>query len=407
MFEQLLSRFAGARICALAILISTTAVAANEVQTTAATQRDLPAIQSQRTAVRAQAAGAQAAVRASRVATSGSGAPPAEYFANVFRAYPASCVNSPMPLGAYTSDSHRFQATVNLIGDPYNGSAAEANYTEPVTITLWRVVCSNGFDSSNNIVYQSAVLLEFDRSASEGSTPYPTTPGISVAQNGNALNVRYADDPNTFFSAVYPVTPLFNSDVYVLENFFDSQTTQFNYNQAFTLTIDNFNLDDSNRITTWSVPAYNHANYADSALALPISGYMTSNWFDPNHGGEGILTQIFDNNDGATRTFTAAWYTFDQNGLPFWLYTQGTINIGDRTTGNVDTYYPTGGCFAGVGCSSAGFTKWGTVNFSFPDCAHMVFTFNGSPSANAPKGPTGNGTRSWLRIANVNSIVCD
>ena len=82
------------------------------------------------------------------------------------------------------------------------------------------------------------------------------------------------------------------------------------------------------------------------------------------------------------------------------------FNIGATTTGPVDTYYPVGGSFAGTG-SSATFTKWGTVTFSFPDCGHMAFTFNGASGADAPIGPSGQGQRTWIRIANVNSIVCD
>ena len=137
----------------------------------------------------------------------------------------------------------------------------------------------------------------------------------------------------------------------------------------------------------------------------PRNGTIESvdNKLDPQSGTIRVRA-VFDNADG-TRTFTAAWYTFDDSGLPFWLFAQGVIDIGDRTTGNVDTYYATGGCFAGVGCGSASFTKWGTINFSFPDCSHMNFTYNGDGSA--VNGPKGSSQRSWLRIANVNSIVCN
>ena len=362
---------------------------------TAAANRDLTTIAQARASVQAAATAAHSSARA--VATApGNGA--AELFANPDRAYPPSCLNAPLTtLQMWQDDPNALQAQVNLIGDPYAGDASEANYVETDTITLFRVVCTGGM---------SATLLEIDRPVNvDGTTTrYPTFPGVSVAQAGNSLNIRLADDPNTFLTTIYPITPVINSQVYVLENFYGG-SVQFDYNGAFTLTVDNFNTADPNRFTTYNLAAYNKNNYGEASLALPISGYMTSNWFDPNHGGEGTLTQIFDNADG-TRTFTAAWYTFDQSGIPFWLYSQGTINVGDRSTGNVDTYYATNGCFAGVGvnCTSASFTKWGTINFSFPNCDHMTFTYSGT--SNVAGFPTGSGTRTWLRIANVNGLTC-
>ena len=136
------------------------------------------------------------------------------------------------------------------------------------------------------------------------------------------------------------------------------------------------------------------------------SGYLSTNWYDPNHNGEGMLVQVYDNGDGLTRTFTAAWYTFDNLGIPYWLFAQGAFNIGARSTGNVDTFYGSNGGFAGNFGSSATFTKWGTINVSFPDCNHMNFSFNGTTGD--PNGPSGSGTRTnWQRLANINSLVCE
>ena len=64
---------------------------------------------------------------------------------------------------------------------------------------------------------------------------------------------------------------------------------------------------------------------------LPIDGYMSSAWYDPAHGGEGLMVQIYDNADDATRTLFAAWYTYDANGIPFWLSVAGRRRITART----------------------------------------------------------------------------
>lgn len=369
------------------------AVAADATsQAVAVANRDLAAISQSRTSV-------QSAMTASRTA-----APPStganELAVNPDRAYPPSCLNAPLTtLHLWQNDPNALQAQIRLIGDPLSPNANESSYSEVDTITLFRVVCS-----SVNGVGKSATLLEIDRPANlEGNTTlYPTFPGVSVTQGTNNIAIRIAEDPNTFLGTVYSITPVFNSTVYVLENYYGA-SVQLDYNAAFTLYVTNF-IQNSPPVP-FALGAYNKNNYNESTLSLPISGYMSSNWFDPNHGGEGTLTQIFENADG-TRTFTSAWYTFDKTGLPFWLYSQGVIQIGARSTGNVDTFYATNGTFAGAAGPGTTFTKWGTINFSFPDCDHMTFTFSGN--ADAVNGPTTTTpqTRTWLRIANVNGLTC-
>jgi len=345
----------------------------------------------------------QLSANASTGRTAGHGAAPGEVYANDYRAYPPSCLENGVPFRNFPqsqNDPAPVQTTFVLPGDLTQcvggGNMNECNYQETVTVTLWRIACSNNPSNGNG---QSAVILELDRPAvRENNTAlYPTFPTVVVTQNNKALQVRLAADPNTFFTTTYPNSPLYSSNAWVLENIYGS-TIQFDYNLAFTLSLDN--------TLQFNVPAYNKSQYAAAVAPLPISGYMSSNWFDPLHGGEGMLTQVFDNNDHSTRTFTAAWYTFDGLNLPFWLFAQGTVNIGANTTGSVDTYYATGGTFAGGAAGGATFTKWGTMNFSFPDCNHMTFTFNGQTDQ-ATNGPQGSGTRTWLRIANVNGLVCD
>ena len=392
--------FAAARHAALLVAVSASVNAwalpdskAHAVQNVLAARQSAAAAGAAMTAHSRQAMTAEAPAAASEIA------------ANPYRAYPPSCLSDGLPFRSFpqtVNDPAPVQATLTLPGDPaacLSGSTAAecpvspGNYSEVVTVTAWRVACSGG---------KSAVLVEFDRAANkEGNTTfYPTFPAIAITQNGHTLfPVRLADDPNTFFTTTLSNTPLYSSDIFVLENYFSSTDLQIDYNKAFTLNFDNtlqFTFQD-----------YNPAQYVAAAQAVPISGYMSSNWFDTAHGGEGMLTQVFDNNDGQTRTFTAAWYTFDKTGLPFWLYTQGSIAIGAKSTGSLPVFYATNGGFAGAFGSSATFTSWGTMNFKFPDCNHMTFTFNGN--ADAVNGPTTNGTtlqRTWLRIANINSITC-
>jgi len=340
-----------------------------------------------------------AGARRHTVATSGATALPAEIFANPFRAYPPSCLGDGLPFQSFPQsqgDPAPQQQQMTLIGDLTQcvggGNNAECTYTEPVTVTVWRVACSND---------QTAVLMEIDRT---GTNPnlYPTFPLLSITQNNLKLYpVRAVDDPNTIYANTFANSPLYFSDIFVLENYASDTTQQIDYTKAFTLDLDNNTI-------TFNFPNYDRTKYGAGSAALPISGYLSTNWFDALHSGEGMLTQIYDGDAAAgTRFFTAAWYTFDPLGLPFWLYAQGSINIGDRAANNVAVYYATNGGFAGnFPAGNATFTQWGTANFSFPDCNTMTFSYNGHTDAQT-NGPGGTGTRTWTRLANINSLVCN
>ena len=50
--------------------------------------------------------------------------------------------------------------------------------------------------------------------------------------------------------------------------------------------------------------------------------------------------------------------------------------------------------------------SWGPATVSFPDCNTMTLTYASNPGL--PAGvPTGNGTRTWSRLANVNALACE
>src|SRR3569833_620852 len=55
-----------------------------------------------------------------------------EFFANPYRAYPPSCLQSPLPTGLYVNDPSKQKTTISLPGDPLSGDANERAYTEPV-----------------------------------------------------------------------------------------------------------------------------------------------------------------------------------------------------------------------------------------------------------------------------------
>jgi hypothetical protein len=320
------------------------------------------------------------------------GTQPAETFANPQRAYPPSCLSSPIPLQfGLTSDPNALTAQITLPGHPESGDPNERAYSETDTFYVWRVSCSGG---------KSATLLEIDRPAAmEGNTTlFPVLPGVTIPLNGGGVFVpRIADDPNTFFATNYSIAPLVNSDIYILENIY-GQLPTVDYNQAFTLDIDNF--DGSGNLIPFNLPSYVAPT---NPPLLPISGYMSTNWSSSTQGGEGIVMQIYNVNQ-TTRVLAFAWFTYDAQGFPFWLYGQANVAIG-ATSVTAPTVYFKGGTFAPPTTSpGAPLTNWGSVTFTFPDCAHMKIVYTGD--ASAVGGPTGNGSATYVRVADVNGLVC-
>ncbi|MBS0571108.1 MAG: hypothetical protein JSS28_10900 [Proteobacteria bacterium] len=366
----------------------------------AAPQVDLARAQQVRAQMQAQAN--QARDAAQKTGAAGArldGAKPAELFANPYRAYPPSCLNSPMPFGLWHNDPNALHTTLNLIGDPLSGDAGERAYVETANVYVFRVVCTSG---------KSATLLEIDRPSSmEGNTSrYPSMPGVYVSQSGLQDYVaRVADDPNTFFSTVYALNPLVRSDVFILENFYGG-AVQFNYNNSVTVTVDNLAAGTARQVVDFPLGAYNPAQYAQASQALPISGYMTGAWYDPAHSGEGIQVEVGEQGTpGAAndRYLVIAWYTYDPLGFPYWLYGAGNFTSGDRAA-TVSMVYSTGGGFAGS-FASAITPAWGTINVQFPDCNTMQFNYQST--SGLPAGvPTGNGAKTWTRISQMNGLTC-
>lgn len=382
--------------CAAVAALGIATLAQAAVPAAAATpQVDLTLAQQARTQVQAQITGTKAAAMKTGVAGAKPGGTRAsELFANPDRAYPPSCLNSPIPLGLWQNDPNALVAQIRLIGDPYAGGN-EATYSETVKVYVFRVVCTSGL---------SATLLEIDRPASmDGNTSlYPTLPAVSVPLGSSQFYIRMANDPNTFFSTAYALNPLINSDVFVLENFYGG-SIQLDYGKALTLTVDTLRVGDPNRLTTFNLPTYNPADYAAASQPLPISGYMTGNWYDKAHSGEGIQVEVGElQGSGNPRYISIAWYTFDPSGVPYWLFGSAPFNAGD-TSATVSLGYTSGGSFGGG--ASANPALWGTLNVRFPSCNTMQFSYQSA--SGLPAGvPTGQGSKTWTRLTQMNGLTC-
>jgi len=400
------SVLAGAALLACA-LVSPTFAAERSAVAVSGPRTDFSAVRAQRTALGARTA-SPAATATSK-----------ELVSNSYRAYPASCFSDTLPSPStaiqplpVTPSGPTYSRTVTLYEK--NGSQ---NSSEDVTITIWRVACSSSADKLSynpDGGYVGATLMRIQRqSAYEGDAQlYPQYPDIRIAQGNITFDnpnftdyVRVASEPNTVVSDTMVGSPIINSTTYVLENYPNPSLGFFYFNNAFTIRFDNGYQGGQ---VTISVPDYNPTSQTYPAAFAPmaVNGYLTGSWYDPTHGGEGMLTQVYDKGDGLNRTFFAAWYTFDQSGLPFWLVAQADFPIGTTQLQNVQVLYATGGGFAGHFTPPIQRNVWGTMNVSFPDCQHIKFDYNGS-TGTVQGGPGGSGTGVvWTRLGNINSLNC-
>jgi hypothetical protein len=330
--------------------------------------------------------------------------------ANPYRAYPPSCGVYPLP---DTPSGGLIQsATVPLYT---RDGAGNPGNPENATITIWRVACSSsGFETPYNFDggYNAMLLMRIERS-SDSQDVVPTMPLLTSGQTTSGgtsqAYVRAAQDPNTVASELpFDATIFATSSVYVLENYNDPDRlglTYFDYD--FNLTIDPVLDDQCTGCATIGVTGYQPTQntYPAAFQDLPIDGFMSSAWYDPAHSGEGIMVQIYNNPGDATRTLFAAWYTYDANGIPFWLAIQGSAPVGSNSFTNVPVYYYSGGGFAG-NFNSVTQHNWGTMNIYFPNCSQMDFDFSGAASDIAG-GPAGQGSRSFKKLADINGLNCE
>jgi len=365
-----------------------------------------------------QAKAAQSRAAAPGVKAMGSNTYPGSPMPNPVRAYPPSCAAPFLPDASSGPQDRIYTTRMPLYA---RDGAGNPQNPETVTVTLWRIACSSGGSvtpyNETGTFYNAMTLIRIDRdAANEGvSTAFPTFPALYAGQGANLTNptiaVRTATEPNTLLEDKYDA-PIIYSTTFVLENYrvVDQNgdidlTYNIQYSDAFSLLIDPLISNTGEGAAQFQVAAYSPTSttYPDAFADLPIDGYLSTTWYSPDHSGEGMEIQVYDG-DASNRTFTAGWYAADSTGRPFWLFAQGDVPIG-ATSVQTTAVYVSGGGFAGSQ-GNATTNQWGTVTFSFPDCNHMHFTYNGQTDA-ATAGPGGSGTRDWIRVANTNGLACE
>ncbi len=330
-------------------------------------------------------------------------------YANPYRTYPPSCIADPLPA---TPTGPVYKAQVDMAS--YNRSLGGA-VREPVTVSIWRIPCSS---SSLSPWPDSAVtLLRIQRSSShEGDTnQYVYFPGVHVAQGSVAFDdvdghdlARLAPEPNTIVSWTPVDSAMVDSTTYVLEDYPISSFPYLDYTQAFKLRLDNFIDDNKPNQYVINVPAYHPttADYPTVNEPLPINGYMSSNYYNRAHSGEGMNIQVFEQPTHGVYQLSFTWFTYGPDGTPFWIVGDEALQPGARSVTVSRASYLDNGGFAGNFGARADLHQWGSVTLEWLDCFTVRISFQSD--AGLPSDvPQGNGTLTWTRIANVNGLTCE
>lgn len=328
--------------------------------------------------------------------------------ANSYRAYPPSCIADPLPIPTNINQIPGRVYANNFVFDAFD-TVNNRFDVETVSVFIWRLPCSGG---------DSVTLLTIRRQAQyEGDANYyPLFPLFKLSQGGITNRfVRTAQEPNTVITNQDTDTPLVFSTTLVLENFPSNSTSTayWDFNLPFRLSMvyRNGSVQDLS-----ALDPYRPSEYPDAALPLPINGYMSGNWTDPAHVGEGINLEVGEVVGSQTRYLFFAWFTYDDLGLPYWISGGGPLSDANSTsptrTITAPAIYRTGGGFAGNFGADTSRGDWGTVSFEFSDCntVRMGWRANSGLPNNTPgrgNGGGSNGTRTWKRGSTINGLTCD
>jgi hypothetical protein len=336
--------------------------------------------------------------------------------ANPDRAYPPSCLSDPLPT---TPTGPAYGGTLPL---PAINQTTGAVTIENTTVSFWRVACS-----SAGQFYNSATLMRIQRAAGhEGDNANPVLfPDVRIAQTNGANDidfdddqlrdyVRLANEPNTIRSDYLPGSLLVSSQTFTLENFAAHPTCTgscFDFNLSFDVRFFNF-VSSGTNLYYMNVPLYDPdgSSYPAINQDQPITGYLSGNWYDPAHSGEGIETAIaegpVDASGRAQIVVLFTWYTFDDFGLPYWLTGSAVVDPAHPRSVSIPTFYASNGGFAGNFGARIDADRWGTVTFGFPDCNTLEVGYASDPGL--PEGvPSGSGSLTYTRLITVNGLTCE
>ena len=332
------------------------------------------------------------------------------------RSYPASCLSAPL---VDTPPALSYRQSTKLAA--VDRDTLEAAGFESVDFTFWRVACEGG---------KSALLVRIARGPRANpahAVQFPFDYGLVAQQSGHVATVRLAQEPNTLTASIVPGALIVSAITLVVENVPQDvefpgvhvspalppgvHGSTFDFNQALVVVIPNAEaagISPPPPALVLSIPAYDSSAFPQASAPMPISGYNAGNYFDPAHAGEGIIVEVGERPPGTeepSRYVALAWFTYDSERRPFWLFGTAPFVPGIRAITVPMTSY-SGGGFAGDFGASSTPLPWGNVSISFRDCNTLQVEY-AARTGLPPPAPGGTGERTWVRLTNTNGLECD
>jgi hypothetical protein len=305
--------------------------------------------------------------------------------------FPAACLSSLLDGLFWVQDPGSWKGVALL--PAYGGSS---HYQD---VSFWRVGCGGG---------KAALQMRMGSWWDDLGGVFVKMPRLTVRQNGREVDIgamglvpgAFPQTPAPIAAGILPATSPGN---FVLT----SGGADVDLQGAMTMLVRN---PDSGEVAlTLDIPAY-----ASVPTPLPLDGRLVGNFYDPAKSGEGILVEIVDlglnGPQGQPPIYRRrqylqySWFTYDNEGRPFWISGGGEFLEGDMHV-HMPAIYRGGGGFAG-GKAPTDITSWGTVDMEFADCNTLRIGYNGN--AGLPSNvPSGSGQLEWKRLTGVSGNRCD
>ncbi len=131
--------------------------------------------------------------------------------------------------------------------------------------------------------------------------------------------------------------------------------------------------------------------------AEAIDPSYSGSWYRPSESGSGFNLEIFT--DDRALLF---WYTYNDDGQPVWLYSEGVI---DGEAIDFDVYYADGMRFSDLDTADKNNRLWGSLLMEFSDCNTATISYDSSLTG-VPNSPEGTREVPVQRLVNIASLPC-
>ena len=133
-----------------------------------------------------------------------------------------------------------------------------------------------------------------------------------------------------------------------------------------------------------------------AAPAAAIDSSYSGSWFRPSESGAGFNLEIF-----SEERALLFWYTYNDDGDPIWLYSEGEI---DGEIIDFVTYYSDGKTFSDPEAPRDN-RVWGNVLMEFTDCNTATISYD-STLTGVPNSPEGTREVPVQRLVNIAGLPC-